>query len=125
MSHFLTGVAIGFALLSAAMLPGCGSKSEPTPAQDAAAPDSAVKEEPQSEVDRELAKLSGPDRSLAESQKVCPVSDEPLGSMGAPIKVTVEGRSLFVCCEGCVEDAKKNFDEYVAKLESQSAPTIE
>src|SRR5690606_6737623 len=106
MSHFFTGVAIGCAMLSAAMLPGCGSKSEPKPTQGAAAPDSAVKEEPQSDVDRELAELSGPDRALAKSQKACPVSGEPLGSMGAPIKVTVEGRSLFVCCEGCVEDAK-------------------
>ncbi len=125
MSRFVTGVAMGFALMSAAILPGCGSKSEPAPAKDAATPDSAVKEEPQSEIDRELAKLSGADRALAESQKVCPVSGEPLGSMGAPIKVTVEGRSLFVCCEGCVEDAKKNFDDYIAKLDSQSAATVE
>src|SRR6476469_7672944 len=33
-----------------------------------------------------LAKLSAEDRAIAEKQKVCPVSGEPLGTMGAPIK---------------------------------------
>ncbi len=123
MSRFITGVAVGFALMSASMLPGCSSNSKPAAVQDADTTDSAVNEEPQSEIDRELAKLSDADRTLAEAQKVCPVSEEPLGSMGAPIKVTVAGRSLLVCCEGCVKDAKKNFDEYFAKLDIAPAPT--
>ncbi len=125
MSRFMTAVAMGCAMISAGMLSGCNAKSKPAPVQDAATTDSAVDEEPQSEIDGELAKLSDADRTLAEVQKVCPVSGEPLGSMGAPIEVTVEGRSLFVCCEGCVEDAKKNFDQYIAELESASASTAE
>jgi hypothetical protein len=113
------------------MLLGCGATSEPAgssdPAasQEAATEDSAVNDEPQSEIVRELSKLPEADRTLAEAQKVCPVTGEPLGSMGPPIKVTVDGRSLFVCCEGCQEDAKKNFDEYIAKLESRSPATID
>lgn len=31
----------------------------------------------------------------------CPVSGEPLGSMGDPIVVTVEGREAKLCCGGC------------------------
>ena len=125
MQSVFTWIAAGIALTSTGMLIGCGAKSEPAPVRDAATDDSAVKDEPQSEIDRELAKLPEADRQLAEAQKICPVTGEPLGSMGAPIKVTIEGRSLLVCCEGCIEDAKKNFHEYVAKLESDSAPTAE
>lgn len=125
MSRFFTQVAAGIALISIGMLLGCNSKPEPAPVQDAGNADSLVKKELPSEIDRELAKLTDADRTLAEMQKVCPVSGEPLGSMGAPIKVTVNDRSLFVCCKGCEEDAKKNFDEYFAKLETHSPPVVE
>jgi len=63
-----------------------------------------------------LAKLSPEDRALAEKQKTCPVSDAPLGSMGVPYKVTVKGRTVFLCCEGCEGGLKKEPDKYVAKL---------
>ena len=48
-----------------------------------------------------LAKLSPEDRELAEKQKNCPVADFPLGSVGVPIKVDVNGTPVFICCEGC------------------------
>ncbi len=48
-----------------------------------------------------LSKLSPEDRRLAEQQEVCPVTDLPLGSMGTPKKVMVEGVPVFICCEGC------------------------
>ena len=67
-----------------------------------------------------MAKLSPDDRARAEAQKICPVSDEPLGSMGTPIKVTVDGEDVFVCCAGCVDELKNNFKKYVDKLESKS-----
>ncbi len=54
-----------------------------------------------------LAKLSPEDRALAEKQKTCPVSDEPLGSMGVPIKTQVDGKDVFVCCKGCLDELKK------------------
>ncbi len=54
-----------------------------------------------------LAKLSPEDRALAEKQKVCPVSDEPLGAMGVPIKVNVDGKDVFICCEACKDGLKK------------------
>jgi len=56
-----------------------------------------------------LARLSAADRTLAERQKVCPVTDMPLGSMGTPIKVSVNGRSVFICCEGCRDRLLRRF----------------
>jgi membrane fusion protein, copper/silver efflux system len=64
-----------------------------------------------------LAKLSPADRALAEAQKICPVTDEPLGIMGAPIKVMVKGQPVFVCCKGCDEEALDKPDETLRKVE--------
>lgn len=36
-------------------------------------------------------------------QKICPVSGNPLGSMGPPLRVKAGGMDLFLCCEGCKE----------------------
>src|SRR5205085_1643749 len=44
-----------------------------------------------------FASLSSGDRALAEKQKICPVSGEKLGSMGAPKKISVAGREVFIC----------------------------
>ena len=63
-----------------------------------------------------LAELSAADRALAQKQKICPVSGEPLGSMGKPYKVTVKGQVLFLCCRGCEAEIKKNPEKYLAKL---------
>lgn len=65
-----------------------------------------------------LAELSPADRALAEKQKVCPVSGEPLGSMGKPVKVSAKGRTVFLCCDGCEESIKKDPDKYLAKLDA-------
>lgn len=65
----------------------------------------------------ELAKLPPQDRALAEKQKVCLVTDAPLGSMGVPTKVTVKGRTVFLCCGGCEGELKENADKYLARLD--------
>ena len=63
-----------------------------------------------------VSKLSDADRKLAEAQGVCVVMTEsPLGSMGVPAKILVEGKSVFICCEGCREDVLKNPKETLAK----------
>jgi len=72
---------------------------------------------PSDDVVTAMADLSPDDRALAESQKICPVSGEPLGAMGVPIKVDVNGRSVFICCEGCREELLAKPDEYLAKLQ--------
>jgi hypothetical protein len=71
----------------------------------------------------DLEGLSDEDRQLVLAQRLCPVSGEPLGSMGTPLKVTVGDRSLFIYCAGCECAAKENFDEHyseIAKSESAS-----
>ena len=67
-----------------------------------------------------LALLSTEDRALAEKQKICPVSGEPLGTMGAPKKISVAGHEVFICCQGCEEDLTSEPDKYFAKLGLQS-----
>ncbi len=74
-----------------------------------------------SDVIAELAKLSPEDRAVAEKQKVCPVTDAPLGSMGVPIKVTIKGRTVLLCCGGCQEKLNRYVDEYLAKLDRAEA----
>ncbi len=66
-------------------------------------------------------KLSVSDRKLAQKQRICPVAEMPLGSMGKPIKVDVQGRTVFICCEGCREDLLKNPVKYLAVLPEQGS----
>lgn len=51
-----------------------------------------------------LARLSDSDRASALKQHICPVSGEMLGTMGEPIKVSVNGHEVWICCSGCKED---------------------
>ena len=67
----------------------------------------------------ELAKLSPEDAASAETQHFCPVSGEMLGSMGAPIKVDVQGESVWICCDGCKQKVLDNPDEYLAKIRKE------
>jgi hypothetical protein len=60
--------------------------------------------------------LSPADRALAARQKVCPVTGEPLDSMGGPVRVVVAGRTVFVCCEGCVAPLRAAPEKYLPKL---------
>lgn len=116
-----TSIAIA-ALLSLAAtigLIGCASQQDGatgTPAHNPATSST----EPSSSVDPEVAKalsqLSPEDRAAAEKQKVCPVTDEPLGSMGKPVKVTVKDRDVYLCCEGCRETIEGDPDKFLAKL---------
>lgn len=53
-----------------------------------------------------VRQLSPSDQRMALQQKTCPVTGDLLGSMGKPIKVNVNGRSVFVCCQGCVAEVR-------------------
>ena len=55
------------------------------------------------------------------AQKTCVVSNKSLGSMGAPIKVTVKDQDVYVCCQGCVAKVKKDPDKYLANLRYNGA----
>jgi len=55
-----------------------------------------------------LRQLSLTDQRLAMKQRTCPITGDLLGSMGKPIKVNVDGRTVFVCCQGCVEELRSS-----------------
>jgi Cu(I)/Ag(I) efflux system membrane fusion protein len=56
------------------------------------------------------------DEKLIARQKLCPVTDEPLGSMGAPVKLIVDGRAVFICCKGCERAVRSEPKKYLAKI---------
>jgi hypothetical protein len=56
------------------------------------------------------------DRKVALEQKLCPVSGEHLGSMEVPIKLTLKGQTVYICCGGCKKEAEAKPDEALAKL---------
>jgi len=56
------------------------------------------------------------DAEAIAAQKLCPVMDEPLGSMGKPLKVTGLGRDVYLCCKGCLKFLEKDPHKYLAKL---------
>ena len=63
---------------------------------------STTPEDPDAKIVAALAKLSPADRELAEKQRTCPIlKDSRLGSMGVPIKLTLAGETVFLCCAGC------------------------
>ncbi len=47
-------------------------------------------------------------------QKICPVSGKALGSMGDPVAVDVNGQTVYVCCDGCVNAIKSNPAKYAS-----------
>ena len=63
-----------------------------------------------------LAKLPPEDQKLAAEQKFCPITGLQLGSMGVPVKITLKGQTVFLCCPGCVEEAKKDPDKTLKKV---------
>jgi hypothetical protein len=45
--------------------------------------------------------------------KKCVISDEPLGSMGKPVKVTgPDGTDVYLCCKSCTKKFNKEPEKY-------------
>jgi hypothetical protein len=97
-------------------LAGCNGDDAKTDDADAGAATSATDDSEAAAIEEALAKLSPEDRALAEKQKICPVGDSQLGSMGPPVKVKVGDRDVFICCAGCEEELKSKPEEYLAKI---------
>jgi YHS domain-containing protein len=60
------------------------------------------------------------------TNKICPISKEAIGSMGAGYNVIYKGQTVVLCCKGCVKSFAKNpakftADVVPAKSESQTA----
>ena len=56
------------------------------------------------------------DAALVNRQAKCPVMDEPLGSMGQPIKVMVGDKPIFLCCKGCIKKIQAEPAKYLAMV---------
>jgi hypothetical protein len=57
----------------------------------------------------------------ANEQQTCPVTGEELGSMGPPLPVSVNGRTIQVCCQGCVSAVRKTPDKYLRIVDEKLA----
>lgn len=69
------------------------------------------------EIREALSKLNSKDRRQALAQRFCPISEgSPLGSMGPPVKVMIDGQPVYLCCEGCESEAKEKPKETLAKV---------
>ena len=112
---------IGFVavtLVGAMVLTGCTSQDASKSGTDPAAA-TDWKKGLDEEVVTALSELSADDRTAALAQKSCPVSENPLGSMGKPPKITVKGQQLFLCCTGCDGQIRKDPATYLAKLKKK------
>ena len=81
------------------------------------------------EIEESFSGLSPEDRTLAETQIICPVSAVKLGTkgMGVPIRVKLAKRDIMICCEGCRGPVEEDPDKHYAILEAfhSSSPTPE
>ena len=111
--RWLAGVATMFC---AAVLVGCGSDSPSKPSTGRPPGISSPQVVEDGDDHSHGPALSAEDQALADAQKVCPVSDEELGSMGAPVKLIVKGEPIFICCKGCEKKINADPDKYLAKV---------
>lgn len=47
------------------------------------------------------------DREPMARQQLCPVTNQPLGAHGVPLRVTAHGRFTYVCCSACIPVAER------------------
>lgn len=48
--------------------------------------------------------------------QVCLVTDNALGSMGAPITMVHKGQTVKFCCKPCVKEFKADPEKFLSKL---------
>jgi hypothetical protein len=65
-----------------------------------------------------LAKLPMNERMAVEAQKYCAVANTSfLGSMGAPLKLEIDGKPVYLCCGGCTKKAQADPAGTLAKAQ--------
>ncbi len=71
-------------------------------------------------------KVSDADAPFIAAQKLCPVMDEPLDSMGGPFQVDANGKAIYICCPGCAKKIVAEPQKYLAALQAQGvqAPAL-
>ncbi len=74
-------------------------------------------DDPDATLTAAFAKLSPEDRKAVDAQRFCPVlTQNKLGSMGTPVKLTIDGQTVFLCCAGCRENALSDPTATLAKV---------
>lgn len=130
-SLLFTG-AVGAALAAIALWSaGCSSSDTSdtdaeTPAAGMSGTDAPMGDSADGSPEAALAALSPEDRAVADAQQICPLSKQPLGSMGTPVKVEYQGKPVFLCCEHCQESFEADPEKYIANLpnwQDEAAPT--
>jgi RND family efflux transporter MFP subunit len=79
-------------------------------------PSSRLGDAKSAKINAALAKLGPEDRQIAEQQSLCPETENPLGEMGVPVKISVKGLPVFLCCKGCRDGALEHPDQTLAKI---------
>ena len=117
------GLLVLFALsFGTLFVVGCGEKPASAPSNSSPAPTSAAKPDKEAEYAKAIAELPEEDREAATAQKFCAVSTKGrLGSMGMPFKVMIDDKPVFLCCEGCKDEALKDGAATLAKVEELKA----
>jgi Cu(I)/Ag(I) efflux system membrane fusion protein len=64
-----------------------------------------------------IEQLAKEDWQPAKAQGICPVTGTALGSMGVPVKITLRGKAVYLCCKSCVGKAKRDPDVMLKRLE--------
>ncbi|MBX7244285.1 MAG: hypothetical protein K1X53_02230 [Candidatus Sumerlaeaceae bacterium] len=52
---------------------------------------------------------------VAVNNTKCPVSGEPIGSMGEGVTVTYKNHEVKLCCDGCTKKFNKEPEKYLSK----------
>jgi outer membrane murein-binding lipoprotein Lpp len=106
------------AILLGCLLAGCSNTSTP----EAKKNPQAKQPTETNEIETALAKLDPQDRKLAEEQKFCAAHNKArLGSMGTPVKLLVQDKPVFLCCDGCKKEALKDEEATLKKVEDLKA----
>jgi YHS domain-containing protein len=100
------GILAAAALTAGVFAAGCGSEQQQVTTKDQTA----------------KAQAKGPSGEYPIDW--CVVSGEKLGSMGAPVTYTYQGRTIKFCCSGCIKEFEAQPARYLARLDSAAAGLI-
>lgn len=71
-----------------------------------------------------IGKPAADDAAWIAKQKTCPVMGEPLGSMGAPVKLVVGPKPVFLCCRGCIKKVQAEPRKYFVAVHGEPTATV-
>ncbi len=85
--------------------------------EHAAGHDAEAMKKAERKITETLKSLSPEDQKLVVAQRFCPIMTySRLGAMGAPIKLTIAGKPVYLCCGGCTKKARANPTATLAKV---------